>query len=383
MKLESLQEIVADAVDDRDQMLGRPAKTCVIVPDATRPLPFKATLRPLFEGLGGGDIICLVGLGLHRPMTPAELAPIRCAADGFDVEIVQHKAHDDDLVHRGTTAHIPIDLNRHIAESDQVICVGTVEPHQYAGYSGGIKAISIGCAGPSTIAAMHGLKFLRDERTTLGRLWDNPFQLALWEIAGSIDNILGLQIVPDSAGGIADVFFGEIRSAFKKACRIASNTFFETLDTPLDWLHLPVPDLKAVNFYQASRAATYVALVDRPAIRPGGVILVEAGCPEKMGVGMGERACAQAMHRGRSALVSELFSDEKLALRGGQQRAYVLAKARQRNPIALIGAPPIDGLAAMEIEQFDSIDEASDAFGLQDQRGRRIDDVFHRIPTIS
>ena len=383
MGLKSHHDAIGEALDAGPRLLTSASKTCVIVPDATRPLPFEATLRQLFERLQGAEITCLVGLGLHRPMTVEELAPIQRAIGDRDIEILQHDARSPHLFFGGTTAGIPVALNRAVVQAERVICVGTVEPHQYAGYSGGIKAISIGCAGESTISAMHGLTFLRDERTTLGRIRDNPFQNALWDIGASIEEMLGLQLVPAAGGGIRGVFFGELRSAFQRAYEFAAESFFEVFDTPVDWLHLRVPAVKASNFYQASRAATYAALVDGPAVRPGGVILVEADCPEGLGEGVGERACAEAMKSGVHGLLQQLRGGEPIEIRGGQQRAYVLARACERNRIALIGAPVIDELSLMDIEQFDCVDEAADAFALEGAKGRRIDDIFHCIPTLT
>lgn len=358
-------------------------KICVVVPDATRPLPFEKVLAPLLNRLqAGGNSLCIVvGLGLHRPMNAEELAPIRRAIGDLDIELVQHDVRASDLVDLGSIDEIPIALNRRVVQADHVVCVGTVEPHQYAGFSGGIKAISIGCASEATISAMHGLTFLRDERTALGRIEGNPFQEALWAIGQSINDAIGMQVVPAIGGGVADIVVDEIRPAFLRACEIAGSLFFQEFDAPVDWLHLPVPDVKASNFYQASRSATYVALVDRPAIRRGGTILLEAACPEGLGTGAGERACGAAMLRGRDKLLEDLESGG-VQTRGGEQRAYVLAQTCERNRVALIGAPPMDELSAMGIEQFESLDEARSELGLEDSAGVRIDDVFHRIPRL-
>lgn len=388
----SLSTDVENALASRQSHLRPPARTCVVVPDATRPLPVAPVVRPLLKHLvdTGSPTSLLVGLGLHRSMTDAELEPLRHAAHGLDVDIVQHDAHGDGIVALGhadnlpptAPPQLPIALNRHITDAERVICVGTVEPHQYAGFSGGIKAISIGCAGAETISAMHGLELLRDPKTTLGLIDDNPFQQSLWRIAESLGDVLGLQLVPAPDRGVAELFFEDVESAFRNACDVAASIFFEDVDKPLDWLHLPVPEVKASNFYQASRAATYAALVDRTAIRSGGAIIVEACCPEGMGRGSGERACAEAMRRGREQLLAELKGETAAETRGGQQRAYVLARACEQNRIALVGAPPIDELSAIGIEQFGTVDEAMDAMGLDERRGRRIDDVFHQIPRL-
>ena len=384
---------VEQALDAGSDLLLESAPTCVVVPDATRPLDYPSAIRPLVERIAtSSPIDIVVATGLHRPMTTDELRPLGEAVGDYDVDIIQHDATGPDLVDFGAAdklpdaaPDIPVALNRRVVDAERIICVGTVEPHQYAGFSGGIKAVAIGCAGRRTIAAMHGLSFLRDDATTLGRIADNPFQQSLWQIGAALDDreVLGLQVVPDTEAEVAAVTFGAIDEAYREACDVAQNLYFEDFDTPVDWMHLPVPEVKASNFYQASRAATYAGLIDRPAISAGGPIIVEAACPEGIGTGSGERACAAAMKRGRDVLLQELAGEKTPPETcGGQQRAYVLAKARKRHPIALVGAPPIDELEPMDIEQFDTIREAMSVWDLDDGKGRRIDDVFHRVPRL-
>lgn len=359
---------------------------CVIVPDATRPIAHRAVLEELFDSLYDrvDRIDVVVALGLHRPMNDRELRGVEDVCEHFGIDLTQHDARGGELVELELHGPLPSSapdvlepaVNRRVVDADAVICVGTVEPHQYAGFSGGIKAISIGCGSAETISAMHGLSLLRHSATALGSIDDNPFQQTLWSIAGELDDIWGLQIVP----GERAVFFDRIRPAFQSACEVASEAFFRPVDDSVRWLHLPVPAEKATNFYQASRAATYVAVVDRPAVEPGGVILVEAECPEGIGTGSGERACAEAMGRGRNALLDELRGGAEIEIRGGQQRAYVLAKALDRNEIAVVGAEPMVELESMGIEQFDAVDEAVAYYGLEHDPGLRVDDVFRGVP---
>ena len=395
LRNEPLRRAVEASAQQGLQGIGDGSSVCVVVPDATRPLDFSDVLSPLIEQLTAvaSNIEIVVGLGLHRPMTSDESAPIRQLADDFDIAWSQHNANADDLVDFGLlddadsllpeTApdELPVVLNRSVVDADCVVCVGTVEPHQYAGYSGGVKAVSIGCAGASTIGAMHGLSLLRSPDTTLGCVDDNPFRACLDGIGEFAGPMWGLQLVPAADGGVVDVWCGALETAFRRAVERASEQFFQTVDdAPLDWCYLPVSSPKDSNFYQASRAATYVALVDRPAIADGGLIIVDANCPEKMGGGAGERACAEAMARGRDVLLEELTGSQSVETRGGQQRAYVLARALKRNRIVLVGAPPIEALAPMGIEQLETVDAVFRRFDLDVGAGRRIDDVFHRIP---
>lgn len=334
----------------------------VVVPDATRPFDY-ARVGVLVDGLLAVDAVprIVVALGLHRPMTEAELAPLVAASRG--VPIVQHDA--------ATSATISTD----VTSADAVICVGLVEPHQYAGFSGGIKTVAIGCASAEAIAASHGLWSLADPRVAIGRVEDNPFQAMLWDRASELSDVWALQIVP------ADPpveLFGPVRETFARAVAIAEEACIERWAAPRAWLRLPVPAAKAKSFYQASRAATYVALHPRPAIAPGGLLVIEAACEEGLGLGAGERAFAAALARGRAALEADLASADARVLSGGEQRAYVLVRALSRARIAIVGGPPMPELGAIGVEQYAEFS----AIALPAGEGATVDDAFRRLPCI-
>jgi nickel-dependent lactate racemase len=409
---------VIDAVDDvLDAGFARPffrdKRVAIAVPDLTRPVDYESVLLPLLAALDGvaSEVTVVVALGLHRRLNDIEIAPLVSLARRFRAEVVQHDANADDLVEMAADIAdddesgehadwptLPSRFARTIAEADRVICVGVVEPHQYAGFSGGAKTVAIGCGSHETISAMHGLEFLRDERTALGRVDDNPFQQALWDLVRPLGPMWGLMVVPhvSSDGSTKECHaarFGPLYAAFSGCVDVARDVFFEEFDEPCDWLHLPVDGPKAVNFYQASRAATYAALVDRPAIREGGLLIVEAACPEGIGEGEGELACAEAMLRGKDVLLEELRGEREIEgeARGGQQRAYVLARALEWCDVALVrseavrptsnGAEPMDELEAMGIGQFGTVEEALEAFS-PGEVGRKVEDVFHGVPRV-
>jgi hypothetical protein len=257
-----------------------------------------------------------------------------------------------------------------------------VEPHQYAGFSGGAKALAIGCAGRAPIARLHGLELLRDPRVQIGATDDNPFHAALWAAMRPITApILALQIVPSDP---PRVLFGPLDATFAAAVAHARATLFAPHDRPLKWVHLPVVEAKGASFYQASRAATYVAAVERCVVERGGWLLLEAPCPEGVGQGAGERACEAAMMSGVALLDAELSGalPAPADAAGGRQRAYVLARTLRTHHIALIGAAPIPALAPMNIPQFDTLAAAIDALGLAPDAGATLPDVFSAVPTL-
>jgi len=396
-----LRDKVSEALDEAEgtaaSSLSPPDdadSVAIAIPDNTRPLSYEDVLPPLLSRLDdpGLTVTVVVGNGLHRPMNDEELEPVRRACRRSNIDLVQHDAGDDEEIARVEYdvasdqigwPTLPAFVNRHVYEADHVVTIGTVEPHQYAGFSGGAKGIAIGCGGEETISAMHGLEFLRDEGTKLGVTERNPFQQAVWRLIDWTDAPRGLQIVPASGDQPPLVYAGALREAYDDAVDAATHRFFDPVDQTYDWLELDIPDEKATNFYQASRAATYAALVDDPAIARGGTLIVNAACPEGIGRGSGERACAEALARGPERLLQELDADRRIETRGGQQRAYVVAQTMARHDIVLVGADHhLELLEDIGIQQFETAERARAALGLNttNSTGRRIRDIFHAIP---
>ena len=336
-------------------------KTTVVVPDATRPIDYRELAAPLAKL--AGEVTVLVGLGLHRPMSDAEVAPLAAACAQTGATLRQHDPAT--VVDAPSGARLAPEL----VQADRIVCVGVVEPHQYAGFSGGVKGAVIGCGSAETIARMHSLRMLRACGARVGWLDANPFQEELWRLAAGLPPIDGYFVVP----GHPDVVTGRVRPAFETAVSVARRLHFREIPDPVGSILLRVTDAKATNFYQASRAATYVALAQRPAIREGGTIYLEAACAEGIGRGAGELACAHAMSRGRAELLAELEADDPPETPGGAQRAYVLAMALRRADIVLVGAPEITELRALDILQIEKAPPTDLV----------VADPFHAVPCLS
>lgn len=347
-------------------------KAVVVIPDLTRPFDSAAWLPLIFDSLKGAKVEVIIALGLHRPLSPAELEPLVRLCDKYGANLRQHDP--DDVALEQTSEEPPAWFAPEVLEADLIVCAGVVEPHQYAGYSGGIKGLAIGCAGRKTINWMHGLEFLRESTTGVGKLEGNRFQQSLWEIASVFNNVRGFFVVP--GGG---VYSGEVRAAFEAATQEAASRHFLEIAEKVEWLRLVVPPTKASNFYQASRAATYAALVDRPALKPQGWLLVEAACPEGIGEGSGERAFEVAIQRGVDALLKEMSGNHEIG--GGEQRAYVLATVLRSFRMAVITTADLSALEPMGIPTFASFQEAKVTLGLS-SAGLVVENPFHQVPRL-
>lgn len=339
------------------------AQVCLVFTDATRTCPDDVLAPALLAELhaaGAPDahITLLCATGLHRASTLAE----KTAKLGADIvaryRIVDHDAQQD-VVSLGQSEHgIPLTVNRLAAAADLLLATGVVEPHQYAGFSGGSKTVAVGVAGEPTIAYTHGPAMLDQAGVRLGNLHDNPFQAAVREAGrrAGLRFVLNVALTDDGlpwavAAGAPDAVHDHLGAQAQRASGV-------TVTTPYDVIIAGVGFPKDQNFYQASRAATYVALTARPALAPGGVIILPAPCPEGIGQGTGEQRFAEIMRAGADRPAHLLNELRARGFPPGAQRAYILAQVLERHPVVVVGALCPEEIAACHLTTFATIETA-------------------------
>ncbi|MFB5646499.1 MAG: lactate racemase domain-containing protein, partial [Nitrosopumilaceae archaeon] len=139
---------------------------CIVVTDITRPSPDKEILPHLLDQIlektTSEKITILIASGLHREMSTNEKIEKYGEKIINSFQIIDHDAkNEQNLVSLGTTKNdTPIKISKIAYDSDFLISIGVVEPHQYAGYSGGYKTVAIGVAGDETISKTHSRKFI-------------------------------------------------------------------------------------------------------------------------------------------------------------------------------------------------------------------------------
>lgn len=152
----------------------------IITSDGTRATPSHAMMGPVMEELARGGISpdavrVVIGVGVHRPATPGEIVDLLGAEWAARLTVSSHDACAADLVEVGRTGHgTPVLLNRLVAQADLRIAFGQVEPHEFAGFTGGRKAILPAVVGCETIVRNHALEMLRSPSARPGVLTRNP-----------------------------------------------------------------------------------------------------------------------------------------------------------------------------------------------------------------
>ncbi len=352
----AVAEAVANPTNSRPlREQARPGDTvCIVFTDVTRASPDYLLVPPILAeleaaGVRDEDVTLLCGIGLHRPSTPAEKVEKlgQAVVDRYRV-IDNEPLNPEALVDLGTTpSGIPLSVHKAAYEADLLIATGIVEPHQYAGYSGGRKTLAVGAAGETMIAYTHGPHMIDDPRTRLGRVEGNPFHEAITEAARRAGLRFIVNVVQDDRKQVVYVRAGEPEATFQELVAFAK-TLYEVpvpKQPPSGMLYdvavAGVGYPKDANLYQASRAASYLFFGPTPVVRPGGVFIVPAPCEEGAGDGVGEQRFLKAMQNAPD--VQFILDDAREnGYPPGQQRAFVMAKVLEQNDVIIVGAEDPD-----------------------------------------
>lgn len=337
------------------------ARVCIVFTDATRACPDHVLVPALLRELAGAGvpddhITLLCAIGLHRPSTREE----KIAKLGREV-VERYRVIDHDpsacVIPGGAALRNDTPLSGVLLESDLIIATGVVEPHQYAGYSGGGKTVVIGCGSEATIGLTHGPQFLDQPGVRLGRIEGNPFQQFVRDAARAIGLEFVVNVVLDGEGQAIAVQAGDPIAVHETLVSVARAVYEVPVPRQYDVVIAPVEPPKDVNLYQASRAVTYIGLSATPPISPGGVIIVMARCPEGAGQGRGEQRFYTALSQA-SDLQQLLAQYRRDGCQAGEQRTYMLAQVLLNYEVVVAGSQCPEVVAACHLVSVPSLDEA-------------------------
>jgi lactate racemase len=262
--------------------LVRPGQTVAVsICDATRPQPRHLMIPALLAELDGvvrpDDITLLVATGTHRANTESELAAMLGREIVDAVRVINHDARDDaSLTWCGSHGRdVPVWLNRAWVEADVRITTGFVEPHFFAGFSGGPKLVAPGLAGLQTVLTLHDAARIGDARATWGITYGNPVHDDVRAIAAATGVDFAFDVILNRRQEVVAAYAGELFAMHKAACLAAREVAMQA-----------VPDLYDVvvttnsgypldqNLYQAVKGMSAAAEI----VKPGGVIVCAAEC---------------------------------------------------------------------------------------------------------
>jgi len=339
-------------------------RICIVFTDITRASPdyllVPALLRELeAAGVRDENVTLLCGIGMHRDSTYKEkIAKLgQAVVDRYRV-IDNEPQNPAALVDLGVTpGGVPVSAHRAAVEADLLIATGIVEPHQYAGYSGGRKTLAVGAAGEPLIAHTHGPAFIDDPNTRLGRIDGNPFHDAVTEAARRANLRFIINVVVNDEKRIVCVKAGEPVETHAQLVDFARSIYEVPIPHQYDVAIGGVGFPKDANLYQASRAASYLFLAPTPVVKPGGFLIIPARCEEGAGDGVGEQRFLAAM-RDAPDIQSILDDARQHGYPPGQQRAFVMAKVLEKARVVIVGSETPDVVKDCKMAPVESMEEA-------------------------
>ena len=317
--------------------LARPGRSVAIVTsDLTRPCPSERLLPLILAelsaaGMRDEDVTVVMALGLHRAMSRAEMETAVGAEVYRRVRVLNHDPND--TIRLGTTsAGTPVEIYRPVVEADQRICLGNLEFHYFAGYSGGAKAILPGCASRATVTANHAM-MVRPEAAA-GKLQANPVRADLEEGMAMLGVDFILNVVVD--GGrhrITGAVAGDVTAAHRQGCQMVARRGMMPIDGPASVVLVSAGGYpKDLNLYQAQKALDNAA----HALKPGGILILVARCEEGFGNQTFENWLTTA--HSPEELLERIQQDFVL----GGHKAAAIAAVQSRARVYLVSALPRD-----------------------------------------
>lgn len=274
------------------------ANACIVISDITRPVPNAVLLPPILAtlesaGMAREAVTILVATGIHRPNLGDELVELVGSQIASNYRIINHLSRDaNELRDVGQTqAGIPIHVNRHYLDAGLRVLTGFIEPHLWAGYSGGRKAILPGITGLETMKSMHSYAMINHPGTRYAQLEGNPFHGAGLEVAERVGADFIVNVTLNEAKQITGVFAGHYDKAHIEGVRFCEKWVVAEADAPVD-LAITTGGGYPLDktLYQTVKGMSGA----NPIVRRGGMILVASRCEEGVGspefTGLVERA---------------------------------------------------------------------------------------------
>ncbi|RME84592.1 MAG: nickel-dependent lactate racemase [Caldilineae bacterium] len=256
----------------------------IVHTDITRATPNDRMLPVILAeleaaGVRRRDITLLNGLGTHRRQTDAELRQMLGDAIVANYRCLQDSCFDEEnLVALGTT-HLghPVRVNRTYLEADVKILTGFIEPHFFAGFSGGPKAVLPSLAGAESVFSNHGREMIAHPRATWGVTTGNPIWEEMREVALKTNPSFLVNVTLNSRKEITAVFAGDMLAAHARGCEFVREQAMVGVKQPYDIVittnsGYPLDQ----NLYQAVKGMSAAAQI----VRQGGAIIIAAACED-------------------------------------------------------------------------------------------------------
>lgn len=252
----------------------------IVFSDLTRPQPRERMLPLLLaeiETVPSDRITLINGLATHRPNSDAELREMLGDAVLSHYRVIQHRATDRDKVVCLGKTRFGRDawVNREYLEADVKILTGFIEPHIFAGFSGGPKAVLPAVAGAEIILGNHSGQMLADPKATWGVTHGNPIWEEMLEVAQMTEPDFLFNVALNRDKQVTGVFAGGLVAAHAAGTAHVRESAMVPVDEPFDVaLTTNAGYPLDLDLYQTVKGISAAAQV----VRKGGAILVASEC---------------------------------------------------------------------------------------------------------
>jgi nickel-dependent lactate racemase len=295
----------------------------IAVSDETRPVPHSLILPILLKkleaiGVPRSSIQILIASVLHPPLPSSRFPNILPAEILRDHPVCAHDAKAADLLFLGQTSRgTPVYVNPLFRRADLRIAVGLIDPHQFVGYTGGVKCAAVGLAGAQTIE--HNHSFLFHPEAVVGEIQNNPVRQDLEEVGKIMGVDFAVNIVLDETNRLLKAFCGDPLEVEKIGSEFCRTVYEIPVSREYDIvIASPGGYPKDINLYQAQKGLAHAT----PIVRRGGDLVLLAECPD----GHGEEDFYRTMRRFSSpAEIVEEFPKEPFQM--GAHKAFLWARS--------------------------------------------------------
>lgn len=329
----------------------------IAINDKTRLVPHEHLLPPLLSGMRHAgvredDVLFIIATGTHQRMRPAEFDAILPNEILETYRVVCHDASDQvNLTRLGKTARgTPVQINSDYMAADYRIVIGNIEPHQFQGFSGGVKSAAIGLAGVGAINHNHAM--MRDENARLGEYEKNPARQDVEEIGRMIGIDFAVNALLNHEKQIVSAFAGDPAAVMRAGIPEARALCQVPVDAPFDlMIASPGGYPKDINIYQAQKGMAQAAAVTQS----GGLLILCAACPEGSGSRDYETWMTQPPMRSHEA-VFERFEREGFQV--GRHKAFQVSRDAARVHTMLVSEQRDDFVRALLLHPQPNLQKA-------------------------
>jgi len=261
-------------------------KIAVLCDDYTRKTPAHLILPHVLNELKNAGVKpentkIIIALGTHRPATEQEIVEKVGKNVIEEYEVLNHDwKSEEKLVDLGkTSSGTPIQINKHVLNSDFVIGIGMIVPHRVSGFSGGSKIIQPGVCGAATTDYTHWLSAQFPGEEILGKI-NNPVRTEMNTIAEKTKLKFIVNVVLDRFGNICSVSAGDFKKAYIHGAKFSRDIYSVEVPERADIVICDCPHPASIEMWQAAKSIYSADLV----VKTKGTIVLLAPCPEGVAV---------------------------------------------------------------------------------------------------